>query len=497
MEPLSVRREKCLSLFSSSFHSPPDVFVRAPGRVNLIGEHVDYCGFCVLPMALDCDVTIAARKLTSETPSKEIRLEIRNVDSTHSPLDQRFDFSRGFPLDTTKSDRHHWTDYIICGMYGVFNEIGGTPWDDFEGIQMSVYGTVPPGSGLSSSSALTCAAVLALVHLCARVGYHGDDLSDEEERTDGDGIQFSKAELADLACRSERFIGLQSGGMDQAISFLGAEGVAMRIEFNPVRAFPVRITDEVDFVISHSMVVSRKKETAKTNYNRRVVECRLGAVLMWFNEFEGEFASEQVTLSDVRDRVMEKYHRKDADGANADGGLKKMEELVRKHLHSGGYTLEEIANHLGIDVEEVRKHWIHVPVDTTTSLLYLQERCRHVYNEAARVYQFEANGETAHGMVLGRLMNESHESLSALYDASCPELDRLTCLMRKFGAMGSRLTGAGWGGCAVTIVHRSKTQSMLEHIAKEFYGGEHLDSLEKRGILFVSKPCAGASRMSV
>jgi N-acetylgalactosamine kinase len=480
MEPISVRREKCLSLFSSSFHATPDVFVRAPGRVNLIGEHVDYCGYCVLPMALDCDVMIAAKKIESarmHSGSGVIRLEIRNVDdSVHSPLDQSFDFSHGFPLDTSKSDAHHWTDYVICGMHGVFTEIGGSSWDDFETIQMTVYGTVPPGSGLSSSSALTCASVLALIHLCHPRGHDHD---------------HSKGELADLACRSEQFIGLQSGGMDQAISFLAEEGVAMRIEFNPVRAFPVKLcTDKVDFVISHSMVVSRKKETAKTNYNRRVAECRLGAVLMWFDLFDGEFAHDHVTLADLQDRVM--GYR--GDGVDADG-LHRMEKVVKKHLHTDGYALDEIAQHVGLDVCEVERRWIHVPVDTTTSLLFLHERCRHVYNETARVYQFEANSGNA--TVLGELMNKSHESLATLYDASCPELDRLTSLMRQYGAIGSRLTGAGWGGCAVTIVPRMATSSMLKSIAHEYYGGEDVQSLEKRGILFVSKPCAGASRMII
>jgi galactokinase len=88
--------------------------------------------------------------------------------------------------------------------------------------------------------------------------------------------------------------------------------------------------------------------------------------------------------------------------------------------------------------------------------------------------------------VLGELMNKWHESLATL--SVC-----------QYGAIGSRLTGAGWGGCAVTIVPRMATSSMLKSIAHEYYGGEEdVESIEKGGILlFVSKPCAGASRMII
>ena len=128
--------------------------------------------------------------------------------------------SNHFCLASTSIATKHQRGLVICGMHGVFTEIGGSSWDDFETIQMTVYGTVPPSTfrGLSSSSALPCASVLALIDLCRHP--HGHD--------------HSKGELADLACRSEQFIGLQSGGMDQAISFLAEEGVPMRIEFNPV-----------------------------------------------------------------------------------------------------------------------------------------------------------------------------------------------------------------------------------------------------------------------
>lgn len=84
--------------------------------------------------------------------------------------------------------------------------------------------------------------------------------------------------MADFACTCERHIGTQSGGMDQAISVMGERGAAKLIDFNPVRASDVVLPKSGSFVVANSLTESKKAETASTNYNNRVVECRLAAV---------------------------------------------------------------------------------------------------------------------------------------------------------------------------------------------------------------------------
>lgn len=105
---------------------------------------------------------------------------------------------------------------------------------------------------------------------------------------------------------------------------------------------------------------------------------------------------------------------------------------------------------------------------------YPYERALHVFNEANRVHIFAATcrdnaiDEKEKVTTLGRLMNESHESCNKLYECSSELLNELTGMARAAGALGSRLTGAGWGGCCVSLVRKSEVKSFVEKVT-EFY----------------------------
>lgn len=124
--------------------------VRCPGRVNLIGEHVDYSGFSVLPMCVDQDVLV----LYAHNPDPSVSTSrVVNMDAAFAPLS----FARDLEPPTIDAQRHAWTNYFLAG-YGSFLQharVNGRP------LLFLVHGTVPKGAGLSSSSALVCAAILA------------------------------------------------------------------------------------------------------------------------------------------------------------------------------------------------------------------------------------------------------------------------------------------------------------------------------------------------
>ena len=129
-------------------------------------------------------------------------------------------------------------------------------------------------------------------------------------------------------------------------------------------------------------------------------------------------------------------------------------------------------------------------------------RALHVFSEAQRVYDFkdtctmsssDQQNATREALAkLGSLMNESHESCKSLYDCSCSELDELTEVCRRAGALGSRLTGAGWGGCAVSLLEsESQLTQFLERIRQEYYSkDERLASLFAKSA-FSTKPSEG------
>lgn len=100
----------------------------------------------------------------------------------------------------------------------------------------------------------------------------------------------------------------------------------------------------------------------------------------------------------------------------------------------------------------------------------LYQRAHHVYSEASRVYQYQRACETNESLIkLGDLMYKSHESCKDSYECSAPMLDKLVNLAKKHGAYGARLTGAGWGGCIVTLIPEDQTDTFIENMKNEYF----------------------------
>jgi len=284
--------------------------------------------------------------------------------------------------------------------------------------------------------------------------------------------------------------------MDQAISIMAAPGVAKLIDFDPIRASDVVLPKTGSFVVANSLTESKKAETAATNYNNRVVECRLAAMVLAVKlGMPLEAARTSVyTLSDVEGLCV-KYASTQASSSPV--------VAVEKFLHEAPYTTEEIE-----DILQKKLTTMMMKSPTTLAVLAaathfkLHQRAKHVYTEAARVHDFRdatvrSDSEELVLKRLGELMNESHASCSLLYECSCPELESLVGICRRNGAIGSRLTGAGWGGCVVALVKEEDVDSFISSLKKSYY-----EPLVKRGkikeedldlYIFASKPSAGAA----
>ena len=161
-------------------------------RVNLIGEHIDYCGYGVLPMAVDEEVIVAVG------PTQSGMLELSNVDSDYEDFVCSLE---GITIDNATPD---WYKYFLCGVKGIAEHSAAADAIPLPGFRAMVHGSVPPCSGLSSSSALVCSAALATAHFNL--------------------VSLTRQQLADTCAKSECFIGTEGGGMDQAIAILATKG---------------------------------------------------------------------------------------------------------------------------------------------------------------------------------------------------------------------------------------------------------------------------------
>lgn len=204
--------------------------IRVPGRVNLIGEHIDYLGFPVLPMAITRHITIDA----APRPDSVIRIASAAYGA------------RAF----------EWTDTLTPWAAGDFGNYAkaaaqavSTLCGTGPGIDALVTSTLPAAAGLSSSSALLIAIALALL---------------EARR-----IPARFSELMEILPDGEMFVGTRGGGMDHAICLAGRRGCALRIGFNPVTIEPEPIPTEWAFFVAHSLRRAEKSGSARDEYNLR------------------------------------------------------------------------------------------------------------------------------------------------------------------------------------------------------------------------------------
>lgn len=371
--------------FKALYGQAPDWVVRAPGRVNLIGEHIDYNGGPVLPMAIEREVVAAARRRDDRI------LRIASVGSSKE--------YRG-SLPVKKSDEVSWANYPL-GVMAEFEKLGV----ELPGLEILYESDVPLGAGLSSSAAMEVATAEILKAAA--------------------GVDLSPMETALLAQRAEnRFVGVSCGLMDQAASACTVRSKLLLLDCGS------RIYEQVDFpsdsitvVIAHSGV---RRGLSTSAYNRRRSEC---------------------------------------------------DEALRL-IHSG--TGESYSNLCSVPREVFESEAKNLPE-------VLVRRARHVIGETERVHRAVEFLRTGDPEGAGKLLNESHFSLRDDYEVSCPELDALTELCRDFeGVFGSRLTGAGFGGCTVTLTRPERAGELIEMLRWDYYEERGLEPLA-----FASLPAQG------
>ncbi len=446
--------------FLSRFGAAADAFlVRAPGRVNLIGEHTDYNGYPAMPMAIDRSIRFLA------APAEEEIVDL-------VPLDERFP-RRTFPL--AEADRPFptgdWGNYARGAALGLI-ESGLLRPGRCLGVNAVVAGDIPIAAGLSSSSATVVAAGLALLHANA--------------------LSPDRPLLADLLARAERHAGTEGGGMDQAISLLAREGEALKIDFFPLRTRSLPIPDEFRFVICNSLVRAAKSEEARRHYNLRAVECRLALLMI-----RSAIAARTGSLP-TADRLADLTPERTGLSAAELGGI------AQSALPPEGCTLEEIAAAAGTSIGEIDRTCLTLRdgtrFDAEGIRFRLLKRYRHVVTEAERVERAADALGRRDISAFGALMNASHLSCREDYEISCPEIEALVNLARRRGAIGARLTGAGFGGCTVNLVPASRLDDFIRAMQSEWppanlraQSSDREMRIPPEEIIFPVSPSAGAT----
>jgi len=417
---VKARMASLVRRFSAEFPEAKDVsIVRAPGRVNLIGEHTDYSGLPVLPMAIPREITCCSSRRRDKT------VRVRNADERYQPFE--FVLSRRIPFFETG----HWGNYVKAAFQGLVDHFGSRA--GLPGMEMVFDGNIPTEAGLSSSSALVVATALAI-------------LSHTQKK-------IEKEKLAEAMASAERYVGTQGGGMDQAASLLSESGKALKIDFFPLRVQPVDIPRGYSVLVCNSMVAAGKTAGAMQLYNRRALECKLAAAIL----------SRSVGM-DGAQRLGDLYHHM---------GAARLLRLIRSELRQEPYGLEDVAGALGVSTAELLSDFANdsaaAQLNDAEKIFHLKARAVHVVSEAARVEDAAIMMRKGDGHAFGAVMNASHTSCRNNFGISCPELDFLTRVAKEGGAVGARLTGAGFGGCTVNLVRQQDVEAVKAKIAARYY----------------------------
>jgi galactokinase len=361
--------------------SEPGLIVRAPGRVNLIGEHTDYNEGFVLPAAIDRETVIAVRR------SGHNRVTVYAAG---------FEESGSFEVNNLEPGTvAGWLRYVQ-GVAGALAEAGHglRGWD---GVVVS---SVPAGAGLSSSASFELAVARAFVAL-------GDE-------------RWDPVAMAAICQEAERkWAGVNCGIMDQLASACGQPDMALLIDCRSLELTPVPVPGEWSLVI---MDTATRRKLADSKYNIRRAECREACEV---------------------------------------GGVASLRDLSLEALQS------------------LRETMPHIPF----------RRARHVISENQRT--LDAVSALGHGdaIAMGTLMAASHLSLQRDYEVSCPELDAMVEIAAGHPAcIGARMTGAGFGGCAVAFVQRTRTEEFMASVSDSYAAACQITPS-----LYACRPSAGAS----
>lgn len=291
-------KQKTAQLFNQQFGSAPSHLFRAPGRVNLIGEHTDYNDGFVLPCAIDYETVVAAGPRTDSL--------VRAVAADFGEQVSQFDLSTDILPDETMP----WSNYVR-GVAWALKQRGYT----FGGANLVIAGNVPQGAGLSSSASLEVVVGTAFNHLS--------------------GLELDGATIALNGQQAENdFVGMKCGIMDQLISALGQAGHALLIDCRSLATQAVPIPAGAAIIIANSNV---KRGLVDSEYNTRRRECEAAAAHFGVPALRDVapdmFALHQDELDETvarraRHVITENARTEAAAAALAAGDLKLMSQLM-------------------------------------------------------------------------------------------------------------------------------------------------------------------------
>lgn len=455
LERRVARLTALANLFFERYGDGPVSLLRAPARINVLGEHVDYVSYLAT-----ASLPFGSREryaLMMYRPSNEPIVRCASTSANYEPAS----FSI---LDTPQFGRDVETEWLN------FLFVRGTPkpgWENYingavafargkfgqkiqNGFDFAIDSDIPAGGGASSSSALVVLGGAAIRNV--------------------NGVSWRPAELAQDSAMAEWFIGTRGGSMDHTTICLAQPASAVLIDYATGQTRRVTLPAEPFEWITFFSKAADKGREVMIEYNERAAASRLliPAILKSLGNGSTveavQLLPETISIDEIRSNYPETFVELE----------RLFPALVDEQSRWPLKIRARALHHLG----EVQR--VALAAETLDSL----EK-----NDSAGTFSAMQK--------IGKLVDESHASLRDLYEVSIPEVEELIAIIREDPhVLGARLMGGGFGGNVLALTTHEHTQDLIERVQREYYGPRNRDGV-REGSVMVSTPGSGLDQIDL
>ncbi len=447
--------------------------LRAPARINILGEHVDYVSYLPTASLAFGSKEHAMTMLVRPTQQGKVRGASTNDDF------RPFEFSLS-EIQPSKREEQSWSEFVFNRPIPVSHwsnyvkaAVSFAQWKFGEGIKQGfdflIDSTIPAASGASSSSALVVLAGAAI--------------------RKANRILFQLAELAQESSQAEWFLGTRGGSLDHAAICLAKRHQAIHLTYADNRADAVPLPSERFRWVTFFTQAADKGREVMLEYNERAAVSRLiipALIQAWETQNPHWFIDWRYAVALLRDGA-----------SKTPETLKALIELLPEAM-----SLDELNSTSPRVFRDCEISFPALVAERRHSPLKIRDRALHHLEEVWRVkYAIQLlradQAEEIAMRQLGEMINQTHAGLRDLYEVSTPQVEQLIKILQADSQVyGARLMGGGFGGNVLALTTTENTSKLVDRIQREFYAPQNRDAASE-GTVMISTPGDGLSEVNL
>lgn len=484
-EQIELRRQKLIELleaFISKYGDRRVVVSRSPGRVNLLGRHIEHRGGSINVMSINRETLIVASPRDDDTvniANIDPRFPERSFGILESIKDNKSDdwiefIENDVTLKMVLDSQGDWANYVKASVLRLQMKDRRTL---LRGMDMLFCGDIPMAAGLSSSSSIVVAtseAAIAINHM-----------------------DVQAKDFIHLCGEGEWFVGSRGGSGDHAAMKCGQRDMITHLDFCPFEiGESVKFPEDYDIVVANSFVEAKKSEGAKDKFNQKVACYEIGFMLV--KKMFPEYASRLKYLKDINQKTLgisqskiykillsiPQYMTRDEVFAALPEYGEALERIMRSHVQPERY---EIRSTMLYGIAECQRAQMCIEFlkskdyDSLGKLMNISHNGDRV-SQNGKPYDYSAGDKYLVRLIEDLSSEEPERVLNAQiynqpggYACSTETIDSLVdAAIKHPGVMGAELSGAGLGGCILILVRREQTESLLEMLKSTYYDKNNL-----------------------